>query len=439
VYREIARTLIDEAGEASRGESGAQVVYAVPGSPGTGERSVAILRDMAREAGVRLQVLPGVSALEAALVELGVDPLADGMQTVDAPELAHLLQTRPSVATQLLNPTLPLLVSGVWQHGLASSIKLFLMSTYAPDWPVRLVRAGLGEEPVVVPLEDLDRGVRVDHLTTLYVPPVPLDEPGPHFYQLTHITARLRGPGGCPWDREQTHRSLTRYILEEAYETVEAIDKDDPAALEEELGDLLLQVSLQSEVANVESDFDIGDVVRGLTAKLVRRHPHVFGAARAETAAEVLANWQDIKRVEKAGRDEPETSALDGVPVALPALARAQSVSNRAARTGFDWQDADEVWRKVREEVSEVESAPPADRLEELGDLLFVLVNWARFNKLDAEEALRLATLKFERRFRELERRVRASGRDIRELTPGQLDDIWNDVKRPATSATPRS
>ncbi len=433
VYRSIAQTLIHSAQE----KAGTEVVYAVPGSPGTGERSVAILREMARVAGVELQVLPGVSALEAAFVELGVDPLAHGMQTVDAPELAHLLDARPGVVTQFLNPTLPLLVSGIWQHGLASSVKLFLMSIYPADWQVQLVRAGLGETPVGVLLEDLDRGARVDHLTTLYVPPVALDEPGPHFYQLTHITARLRGPGGCPWDREQTHASLTRYILEEAYETVEAIEKGDPAALEEELGDLLLQVSLQSEVANVESDFDIGDVVRGLTAKLVRRHPHVFGQVRAETASEVLANWQDIKRGEKAERGEKDTSALDGVPAALPALARAQSISSRAAKTGFDWQDVEEVWQKVREEIAEVEEAKPQDRLEELGDLLFVLVNWARFNKLEAEEALRLATLKFERRFRELEHRARASGRDIRQLTAGELDDIWNEVKESGVSLQP--
>lgn len=425
VYTTIAEKLVGTVLEHPQHE----LVYAVPGSPGTGERSVVALRELAVEANVHLEILPGVSSLEAAFVDLGVDPLATGMQTVDAPELAHLFNVRPSVVSQFLNPTLPLLVTGVWQHSLASAVKLFLMSTYPADWRICVVRAGIGEMPQEVALEDLDRGVKVDHLTTLYVPPVDLDEPGPHFYQLTHIIARLRGPDGCPWDREQTHDSIKRHMLEEAYEAVEALDTQDLAAFEEELGDVLLQVSLHSEIAYSDSDFDIGDVVRALTAKMVRRHPHVFGEVHAESAAEVLANWQEIKAGERAGKSEEHTSAVDGVPAALPALARAQSVSQRAAKTGFDWADSDEVLRKVQEELSEVQQADPADRLEELGDLLFVLVNWARFNKLEAEEALRLATVKFERRFRELERQVAASGGSIRERSAGELDRIWNEVK----------
>ncbi len=425
VYSSIAETLIRTAQE----NPAVEVVYAVPGSPATGERSVLVLRELAAAADVRLDVQPGVSALEAAFVDLRVDPLAIGMQTVDAPELAYLLETRPSVVTQFLNPTLPLLVTGVWEHGLASAVKLFLMSTYPAAWKVSLVRAGLGLAPQEVELEDLDRGVKVDHLTTLYIPPVALDVPGPHFYQLTHIIARLRGPGGCPWDREQTHDSIKRHMLEEAFEAVEALDTQDLEAFEEELGDVLLQVSLHSEIAYSDSDFDIGDVVRTLTAKLVRRHPHVFGEVRASTAAEVLANWQDIKAGERAGNGDDAPSALDGVPAALPALARAQSVSQRAAKTGFDWSDSDEVWSKVQEELREVQEAHPSGRLEELGDLFFVLVNWARFNQLEAEESLRLATLKFERRFRALESRVRASGQTIRDLSPNELDIIWNEVK----------
>lgn len=443
VYRSIAESLLAEA-KAAAGEG---VVYAVPGSPGAGERSVVLLREFAQPAGVTVQVLPGVSALEAALVELGVDALAAGLQAVDASELAHLLDSRPSVISQFLNPTLPVVVTGVWQHTVASAVKLFLMANYPADWKVLLVRAGLGEAPTEVQLADLDRSVRVDHLTTLYVPPLPVDSPGASFYELTHIIARLRGPGGCPWDREQTHASLRRYLLEECYEALEALDNDDPAALEEELGDVLIQVSLHSEVAYSESEFDIGDVIRTLTSKLVRRHPHVFGEGVAENAAQVVANWQQIKKKERAGKGEEEGSALDGAPVALPALARAQSISQRAARSGFDWRDSEEVWRKVREELAEIEevasdveagssesagTASPAGAAleEEFGDLLFVLVNWARFNGIQAEEALRMATLKFERRFRQLERTVHAGGNQVRSLTAEELDTIWSEVKR---------
>ena len=210
VYERIADTLVQLALDDPLRE----IVYAVPGSPATGEHSVLLLRERARAADVALSIVPGVSALEAAFVELGIDPIGDGLQTVDAPELAHLLEQRPSVISQFLNPTLPLLITGIWQHGLAASVKLFLMANYPPDWPVQLVRAGLGEAPTDMALEDLDRGAPVDHLTTLYVPPLPLDEPGTHFYQLTHIVARLRGTGGCPWDREQTHDSIKRNMLE---------------------------------------------------------------------------------------------------------------------------------------------------------------------------------------------------------------------------------
>lgn len=432
VYQRIAADLVDAALQ----EPCRRLVYAVPGSPSTGERSVAILRELAAASQVRLDILPAISAIESALLELETDPLESGLQAVDASELSQLLHASPSVVSQFLNPTRPLLISGVWQQSIASMVKLFLMSSYPPDWTVRLVRAGLGEAPVELPLEDLDRNTRVDHLTSLYVPPLPLDAPGASFYQLTHIMARLRGPGGCPWDREQTHASIKRHLLEEAYEAMEALDHGDAGALEEELGDVLLQVSLHSEIAHSDSDFDIGDVIRALATKLIRRHPHVFGEVSAETAAEVLANWHEIKRDERADRGEQDSSVLDGVPTALPALARAQSVSQRAAKSGFEWRDSGEVWRKVNEELAETAEAAAGTRagdqgrlLEELGDLLFVLVNWARFNKLEAEEALRLATLKFERRFRELERRVQSHDLAIKDLSAGELEAIWNEVK----------
>lgn len=425
VYEQIAATLVQTALD----DPSHEVVYAVPGSPATGEHSVLLVRERAREAGVVLSIFPGVSALEAAFVELGIDPIGDGLQTVDAPELAYLLEQRPSTVSQFMNPTLPVLITGIWQHGLAAAVKGFLLANYPPAWPVQLVRAGLGELPSRVALEDLDRGAPVDHLTTLYVPPLPLDEPGTHFYQLTHIVAKLRGTGGCPWDREQTHDSLKRNMLEEAYEAVEALDTGDLRAFEEELGDVLMQVCLQSEIAHSDSDFDIGDVVRGLSAKLVRRHPHVFGDLEAHTASDVLANWAQIKSEERIDRGESRPSALDGVPTALPALARAQMISSRAAKTGFDWRDSAEVWQKVSEEIREVEEAHPDDRLEELGDLFFVLVNLARFQTLEAEEALRRATLKFERRFRELEQRVHERGKYIRDFSPEELDGIWAEVK----------
>lgn len=433
VYSEIAERLVAAAREAPDTE----VVYAVPGSASTGERSVAHLRDRCSRDGVELRLVPGISSLEAAQLELGVDAFDTGLQVVDAPELAHLLDQRPSVVSQFLNPHLPLLISGMWSQSLASAVKLFLLSSYPADWSVSLVQASLGRPRQEVPLEDLDRGVAIDHLTTAYVAPLALDFPSRHFYGLTHIIARLRGPGGCPWDREQTHGSIKRHLLEEAYEAMEALDTGDAAELEEELGDVLLQVSLHSEIGYSDSDFDIGDVIGTLNTKLVRRHPHVFGEAQADSAAQVLANWQEIKKNEREARGEAEHSALDGVPAALPALARAQSVSQRAAKTGFDWSSAEEVWLKVDEELREVSSATgPDERLEELGDLLFVLVNWARFHHIEAEEALRLATVKFERRFRALERMARDRHADLRKLSAQELDLLWNEAKAITRDAT---
>lgn len=427
VYEAIAGALILEA----QASASARVVYAVPGSPSSGEQSVRVLRAKAEEAGVTISVLPSVSALEAAWTELGVDPLSSGMQTVDASDIGHILESCPSSSTQLLNPTLPLTISGVWNRSVASTVKLFLLRLYPSDWTITAVRAGLQSRPRQAPLEALDRDVPLDHLTTLYVPPRSADEPGAAFYQLAHIIARLRAPGGCPWDREQTHASLKRFLLEEAYEAVQALDESDPYALEEELGDVLIQVMLHSEIAESEGEFDIGDVVQTLTSKLVRRHPHVFGDRTADSAGQVEANWQKIKQTEKAERAAyPGTgSVLDGIPLALPALARADSVSRRAAKTGFDWSGVEEVWAKVNEEIGELRSAPPSCRAEEYGDLLFALVNWARLSKLDSEESLRLATLKFERRFRALERLVQERGKNIDEMDARALDSVWNEVK----------
>lgn len=428
VYEAIADALVLEA--ASSGPR--RIVYAVPGSPSSGEQSVRALRQKAEPAGVRLTVLPSVSALEAAWIELGVDPLELGMQTVDASEIAHLLASRPSTATQFLNPCVPLTVTGVWNQAMASAVKIFLLRLYPGEWTVSLARAGLGREPSTVTLDELDRGPTVDHLTSLYVPPRTADEPGASFYQLTSIIARLRAPGGCPWDREQSHVSLKRFLLEEAYEAIQALDEADPYALEEELGDLLIQVLLHSEIAEAEGEFDIGDVVDTLTRKLVRRHPHVFGNSSADSAAQVESNWQTIKQEERAARasNDDAGSVLDGVPMALPALSRADSVSRRAARAGFDWSSAEEVWSKVAEEMAELKVAPDSERGEELGDLLFAIVNLARFNKLDAEEALRLATQKFEGRFRALEHEVRAGGKRIDRVEAAALDELWNRIKQ---------
>ncbi len=248
--------------------------------------------------------------------------------------------------------------------------------------------------------------------------------------QLVEIMAKLRGPGGCPWDREQTHASLKKYVVEEAYEVLEAIDGGDPTALAEELGDLLLQIVFQARIAEEAGRFSADDVARAITAKLVRRHPHVFGEGQAATPDEVLHNWELIKKTEGKGR----SSLFDGIPRSLPALLRAARVQGRAASVGFDWRRAEEVLPKLKEEVAEIEHAlaagDTAGAADELGDLIFAVVNLARHLKVDAEEALNRTTSRFMARFAHIEKALGESGRTPADATLEELDTLWEDAKR---------
>lgn len=262
--------------------------------------------------------------------------------------------------------------------------------------------------------------------------------PGEELEKLLSLMARLRSPEGCPWDREQTMSSLRPFILEEAYELVEAIHRGEPAGIREELGDLLLEVVFVNQIAEEERLFEMSDVIRTIHDKLVRRHPHVFRteAERAASAGEALERWEEIKDREKPKPTSPSTSTslLDGVARALPALARAQKISQRAARAGFDWKSSDEVRLKLDEEVRELEGAVSSGNrsavAEELGDVLFVLVNLARHLAVDAEISLARATEKFTERFRFLERSLEAEGRSVPQATMEELEGLWSKAKK---------
>jgi MazG family protein len=243
--------------------------------------------------------------------------------------------------------------------------------------------------------------------------------------RLRDIVAKLRAPDGCPWDREQTHQTLKAHLLEECHEVIDAIDEGDNAGLQEELGDLLLQVVLHSQMASEEGRFDLDRVADVISDKLVRRHPHVFGPNRLPDSEAVLKQWDVIKRDEKKERK----SILDGIPKALPALARAQKLQARAARIGFDWNKAAEALAKVREEVEEIHLAPADIVGEEIGDLLFAVVNFARKNRLDAEQALAAANAKFRRRFQSMEQLAQDRGLDLASLSLDEMDRLWNEVK----------
>ncbi len=246
------------------------------------------------------------------------------------------------------------------------------------------------------------------------------------FDNLAAIIARLRAPDGCPWDREQTHASLKRYLLEEAYETLEALDEGDPRKLSEELGDLLLQILLHAQIASEAGQFGMSDVIEGIATKLIKRHPHVFGDAKVDNARDVEINWEMIKQRER----REGSSLLDSVPQNLPALAAALAISQRAAGAGFEWEKLEDVLDKVREEMEELRAAPGQEqKIAEFGDLLFSLANVARWLNIDPEEALRLTNRRFHRRFAYMEERCRKRGLSLSKLSLEEMDALWNEAK----------
>ena len=412
VYEEIAARVL------ALGERPQGVIYAVPGHPLVGETSVQRILSLAQERGLEVRIVEGLSFVEPVLTCLGLDAM-EGLQLADATELAAL--HHPPV-----NSDRPTLVGQLYGRHLASSVKLTLMNLFPADHPVVLVHGAgtAGEKVTVLPLYELDRSDEIDHLTTLYLPPLPEISSLESFQE---TIAHLRAPDGCPWDREQTHQSLRAALLEETYEVLTALDADDMDALREELGDLLLQILLHAQIAVEEGVFSLAQVIGKINAKIKHRHPHVFGDVVVSGAAEVTINWEEIKREEKG---ESEGSMLDDVPLTLPALAQAQSYQRRVARVGFDWLDVVGVVAKVAEEIEELQrTSDAAEREEELGDLLFSIVNLARWLEVDAESALRAANARFARRFAAMEDLCRQRGQHLADLPLTELDALWEEVK----------
>lgn len=247
------------------------------------------------------------------------------------------------------------------------------------------------------------------------------------FDALVEIIARLRAPDGCPWDKEQTHATLRGNLLSECYEVLEALDDEDSARLCEELGDLLLQITLHAQIARDSGEFEIDDVIKGIATKIVRRHPHIFGSTKVKDAEEVMHNWEELKREER----EEGASMLEGVPKSMPALAYAYEISRRAVRVGFEWEDIGGVIDKLAEEIREIkDSASREEKEKEFGDLLFTLVNVARWEGIDPEAALREANRKFYKRFAYMEELCRQRGLNFPELSFKEKDDLWEEAKR---------
>lgn len=401
---------------------GGPVTYAVPGHPTIGESTVARLRLQAERSGLRVEIIHGISFIDAIAPVVDAD-IADGVRIADALALGRI------------DPTVPLVVCQVHSRRVAAGLKLELGRHYPDEHLITVVRAagGAGREASLrIPLWELDRHDHVDHLTSVWVPALPVLEAQREPAALLEVMARLRAPDGCPWDREQTHASLARFLLEETYEALDALDSGDVFALEEELGDLLLQIVFHAQIGREQGTFEFGDVVAAITSKMIRRHPHVFGDVTATTTDEVLANWEATKQQErqaKASKQSGRASMLDGVPKALPALAQSQAVQERAARVGFDWPTVQGVLDKLVEEARELAEARPEGLADELGDVLFVTVNLARHLGVDAEEALRGATAKFRRRFGYVEQTVSDRKLNWGALDMPFLDTLWAEAK----------
>ncbi len=415
VYTAIVETLMQAA-------QAGDVVYAVPGDPLVGESTTTRLLEAAKAANIPVAIVNGISFVEPTLALLGVDAL-DGLQILDGISVGAM--HHPPI-----NPDTPALLGQVYSTALASEIKLTLMNQYPDDFEVVLIHAAGTSDAVTerLPLHEIDHSPHIGHMTALYVPALGGMS---SFEQFQEIIAHLRAPEGCPWDREQTHDSLRRFLIEEAHEVLEAIERDDPQALAEELGDLLLQIVLHTQIAIDDGEFYMSDVLRHVNAKMIRRHPHVWGTTEvAGNPQQVVANWEALKRQEKADAGKSDESLLDSIPKGLPALLQSFQYQARAAKVGFDWPQVAEVIAKVREEMDEVQAATTDDeRAEELGDLLFVVVNWARWLDVEPETALRRANAKFYRRFRYIEQQVAAQGKAMTDYTLAELDALWDEAK----------
>ena len=421
---DFAEVYAQVAAEVLRLGARGDVIYCVPGHPLVGESTVTTILRRAQEQGLTTDVIAGLSFVEPALTALQLDAL-DGLQIVDALDIA-------AAHHPALDPDRPALLAQIYNRAVASDVKLTLLNQYPPDHEVALLHAvGTPFEQVRrLPLAEIDRRDDLAHLTALYVPALPTPS---GFNAFQETIAHLRAPEGCPWDREQTHQSLRKYLLEETYEVLEALDADDPEALCEELGDLLLQIVLHTQIAVDQAEFRMSDVIAHIDAKLKRRHPHVFGAVTVTGSDDVKRNWQAIKQEEaiENGKAEQRPSALDGVPRGLPALAEADAIGGKAAQANFDWRSIDGVIDKVAEEIRELQSAEnAAERAAELGDVLFSIANLARWLEIDPEAALRAATAKFSARFRQVEREAQAQRRALSALTDREWDDLWNSAKR---------
>jgi tetrapyrrole methylase family protein/MazG family protein len=366
-----------------------------------------------------------------------------GTLRLDPPSKLTLLEARflSSAHVPPFPPDMPALLTGVDSRELALQVRNVLLAVYPREHQMYLVEGQMSKVERLGDFQSFDQTqgmpltFNLQPATCIYIPALAV---GASLESFAEIVAHLRAPDGCPWDREQTHDTLRTHLLEESYEALSAIDSGDADSMREEFGDLLLQIILNAQIAHEFDEFLLTDVIKGIYDKIVRRHPHVFGDVKMADVNGVLQNWEKIKEDERRklalsntkGKKE-EKGLLDGVPVALPALIRAQEYQDRAARVGFDWPEIGGVLEKIREEIDEVkQSENPEELSAELGDLFFAMVNLARWKKVDAESALRGTNMKFKKRFAHVEQGAKKQGRNLSDMTMEEMDAFWNEGKK---------
>lgn len=412
VYEEIVDDLLKKAQSQS-------IVYAVPGHPMLAEKTVQLLLNQEE---IEVSVIGGHSYLDDLFTSLKIDPI-EGFQFVDGTDFDR----------KQLNYRQHLIFCQVYDRFIASDLKLALLEDLPFDYTVTIIDAAGTESEKIheIPLEELDHDFNISNLTSVYVPPAPSDLLSHTFTRLKEVISTLRGPLGCEWDKAQTHESLREYLLEEAYELVDAINEQDDEGMIEELGDVLLQVMLHSQIGEDDGYFTIDDVIKTITTKMIHRHPHVFSNTHVDSVEEIHKNWEQLKQEEKGDK---RSSILDGVPKHLPALLKAYKLQKRAAKVGFDWDNTQDIWDKLKEEIEEVQEAiqnnDQPEMINELGDVLFVVVNLARFYKINPELALEESNQKFISRFTYIERQLKERGKDINETSLEEMDSFWNQAKR---------
>lgn len=403
-----------------------KVVYAVPGSPFVAEKSVKLILEKAKNENLEVKILPAMSFLDAVFSVLKLDPV-EGFQLLDG----------LSFNREVLNSNIATIITQVYNPLVASEVKLSLLEYYPDEYLITVIKgAGIPEEEKIdtIPLYELDRLDWIDHLTCVYLPKIEENfSLTSNLDGLAKVMKALRSENGCPWDKEQNHNSLRRYLLEESYEVLEAIRQEDMDNLCEELGDLLLQIVFHAQIASENNYFELDEVIKGISEKMIRRHPHVFGEVKVENSDEVLINWDKIKQTEK-GHDRKKNSVLDGVTEHAAALLKAQKIQHKAAKVGFDWENYEGALEKVYEELEEVKEAiekgSKKELEDEIGDAFFALVNVSRLLKVDAETSLLGAIEKFKSRFQIVEGKIAEINKKITDFSLKELDVFWEKAKR---------